>query len=485
MSITTWTRLALLATILAGGIAAVFGITHWSTTGKIGAGLALLAIFLLITYIQAKTHAARLRELTQAASRIAEGESSVRVRVWEGEELADIARSLNSVSGALRSRTSLYAAEQEQAGEILAVMADGVLVLDETGRIVRANATAAKLLDAPLEQSIGKRVVDVVRSFPAIELMAKALVAAEPLLEKLELPGPRYISVELVPLRESHPALEPDTTLSTTFSGYRGRQVLLILHDETSRVTTARVRRDFAANVSHELKTPLAGLKLLADTLQHAVVEDPVQAAHFAQRLSAEIGRLSDLVNDLLTLASLERRKAALPPDFRRVDMTLVARTVADEAHDRLARADLTFEFVADRPATVMGDEVQLSTVVKNLMDNAIRFTDVGGSVSMWVEVDENEHLVKLEVRDTGIGIPRNEQTRIFERFYRVDKARSRATGGTGLGLSIVKHIVEQHQGVIAMDSTLGVGSSFTVSLPLYQGPLVTDHPAPSTLSNN
>ena len=142
MSITTWTRLALLATILAGGIAAVFGITHWSTTGKIGAGLALLAIFLLITYIQAKTHAARLRELTQAASRIAEGESSVRVRVWEGEELADIARSLNSVSGALRSRTSLYAAEQEQAGEILAVMADGVLVLDETGRIVRASRSA-------------------------------------------------------------------------------------------------------------------------------------------------------------------------------------------------------------------------------------------------------------------------------------------------------------------------------------------------------
>ena len=478
MSTATWVRIALLGAALAVTEAVIFGLTRWPTWGKLTAGLVLFAAFLLITYALAGSYAVRLRELTRAASRLAEGDSAVHVRVREGEDLTDIARSLNTVAGVLRNRTSLYAAEQEQAGEILAVMADGVLVLDETGRIVRANATAARLLDAPLEERIGKRIVDVVRSFPAIELTAKALVADEPLLEKLELPGPRYVSVELVPLRESHPALESDTMLSTMPGGHRGRQVLLILHDETSRVTTARVRRDFAANVSHELKTPLAGLKLLADTLQHAVVEDPAQAVHFAERLSTEISRLSDLVNDLLTLASLERRRATLPADSRPVDLAQVTRRVAEEARERIARAELTLELAADRPAPVLGDAVQLATMVRNLLDNAIRFTDAGGTVAMRVEVNNAKRMVELEVRDTGLGIPRSEQSRIFERFYRVDKARSRATGGTGLGLSIVKHIVEQHQGLIMVESTLGVGSTFSAHLPLYQGGTATNRPA-------
>lgn len=472
MSLRVWGRTALFALLLAAGEAIIFGLSGWSPAGKVAAGSLLLVLFLLATYAAVASYSRRLHELTRAASRLAEGDSSVRVRARDTQELTDIARSLNTVAGALHTRTSLYAAEQEQAGEILAVMRDGVLVLDDTGRIVRANAAASRLLDAPLQESVGRRVVDVVRTFPALELVAKALTSDEPLLEKVEAPGPRYLSIDLIALREPHPLPRGDSTFadaSSPPSGHRGRQVLLILHDETTRVMTARMRRDFAANVSHELKTPLAGLKLLADTLQHAVVEEPEQAVRFAQRLSSEIGRLSDLVTDLLTLASLERSKAAPPPGAAPVDLARVAASVAAEEVERCRTKRLTLTLDLPAPAPVLGDELQLATLVRNLLDNAIRFTDEGGAIQLRVTTEMAPGMVALQVIDNGIGIPKNEQTRIFERFYRVDKARSRETGGTGLGLSIVKHIVEQHQGTITVESTLGLGSTFTALLPLYR----------------
>jgi two-component system sensor histidine kinase SenX3 len=238
---------------------------------------------------------------------------------------------------------------------------------------------------------------------------------------------------------------------------------VLIFRDETARRRADEVRRDFVANVSHELKTPLAGLSLLADTLQQAVHDDPEQAKRFAERAGNEVGRLTDLVTDLLVLSRLEERAPATI-DVQIVDLAEIATAVVDGLRLQSEAAQRTIEIDAATPVGMRGDSVHLTTLVRNLVENALRYNHPGGRV--WVRVRQEDGAALVVVRDDGLGIPREEQARIFERFYRVDKARSRETGGTGLGLSIVKHVAEIHGGRVEVESTVGVGSTFTVTLP-------------------
>ena len=233
--------------------------------------------------------------------------------------------------------------------------------------------------------------------------------------------------------------------------------------DELQRVN--KIRRDFVANVSHELKTPATSLRLLAESLEETIDEDPVQARLFAAQLKRETGRLSQLINDLLDLARLESQEGVenpAPVDVRSVLMTVLARMrrVARKKNitlqwKRFGRADLY---------TVNGDEAQLTSMFTNLVDNAVKYTQPGGRVEVTGGFEGSE--IVIRVSDTGIGIPEGKLPRIFERFYRVDKARSKETGGTGLGLSIVRHVAENHGGRVTVESTLGEGSTFTVYLP-------------------
>lgn len=434
---------------------------------KLSIAGAVVVVGIMALFATVRSHLHQVDSLTEVAKRIAEGDTSARARTDDNLELGALAASLNLVGDALRRKSSLYAAEQEQAEEILSVMADGVLVLDETCRIVRANGAASYLLRAPLQKYSGRRIVEAVRDFPAIELTTRALAAQESFEEKLELAGPRYLSAQVVPLREAGRGQDTaDDRGPAARGGRAARQVLFILHDETEAVVTERMRKDFAANVSHELKTPLAGLTLLADTLQHAISEDPAQAVNFAARLSAEIHRLSELVSDLLTLAGLEQTTTDSTRSFSRLDLASVAEEAVREVSGYAETQGLSLG-VATNPAPVYGDHVQLAAAIRNLLNNAIRFTDRGGAVL--VQVEGGPDTVQVSVQDNGIGIPRSQQSRIFERFYRVDKARSRETGGTGLGLSIVKHIVELHGGTVTVQSTVGVGSTFTIRLPAAQ----------------
>jgi two-component system sensor histidine kinase SenX3 len=270
----------------------------------------------------------------------------------------------------------------------------------------------------------------------------------------VELPGRRFVAVEVIPLH---------------LIGGRQGQTLFVLRDETARLAIDRIRRDFATNVSHELKTPLAGLSLLAGTLKHALREDPEQAAVFVDRLSAEIGRLTDLANDLLTLSRLEEPGTEVENAFALTDLARLARETTDELLPlaETKQQELTVEAVSKAP--VIGDEIALCTLIRNLLDNAIRYTEAGGHIAVQVRVDTDTSGRKwavLAVQDDGVGIPEAERSRIFERFYRVDKARSRETGGTGLGLSIVRHVAERHGGKVEVVSTLGSGSTFTVRIP-------------------
>ncbi len=233
--------------------------------------------------------------------------------------------------------------------------------------------------------------------------------------------------------------------------------------DELQRVN--KIRSDFVANVSHELKTPATSLKLLAESLEETIDEDPVQARLFAAQLKKETERLAHLITDLLDLARLESQESTEYPalvDVRSVLMVVLSRMRRVARKKNIALQWRRFGRAAQY--TVRGDETQLTSMFTNLVENAVKYTPPGGRIEVTGGMEGGE--VVVSIADTGIGIPEGKLSRIFERFYRVDKARSKATGGTGLGLSIVRHVAENHGGRVEVESTIGEGSVFTVRLP-------------------
>lgn len=226
-----------------------------------------------------------------------------------------------------------------------------------------------------------------------------------------------------------------------------------------------KIRRDFVANVSHELKTPATSLQLLAESLLETLEEDPEQARFFAEQLKSETDRMTHLITDLLDLARLESEEGipnSQPVDVRSVLMVVLARM---RQVARGKEIDLRWKRYGEASLyTMEGDETQLTSMFTNLVENAVKYTSAGGIVEVIGDTDGRE--ISVSVSDTGIGIPEDKLARLFERFYRVDKARSKQTGGTGLGLSIVRHIVEKHGGRVTVESVHGEGSTFTVYLP-------------------
>jgi two-component system, OmpR family, phosphate regulon sensor histidine kinase PhoR len=414
----------------------------------------LLLPTLAVSYFLTRSITSPVGKLGSMTAKVASGDLGYRTSVRRKDELGDLATSLNGMAEQLQNQFDQLATEKERLGQVLAAMSEGVIVVDDDGRLLRANPAAERILRTELENHINTSLVVRARAFPDRALAAKARQAGGPVTEIVELPGNRQLWVETVPLHAG--------------AGQQG-QVLFVIRDETARLATDRIRRDFATNVSHELKTPLAGLSLLAGTLKHALDEDPEQAAVFLDRLSAEVARLIDLTNDLLALSKLEEPGGPAHDSFVPTDLGRLAKETVSELLP-LAEAkqqEVKVDTVPD--AVVMGDEVALCTLIRNLLDNAIRYTEAGGHIAVRVKTETDRRgarVVILEVQDDGVGIPAADQRRVFERFYRVDKARSRETGGTGLGLSIVRHVAERHGGKVEVVSTLGSGSTFTVRLP-------------------
>jgi signal transduction histidine kinase len=319
---------------------------------------------------------------------------------------------------------------------VLDSMDEGVLLFDPGGRVRLANPAA--------ERSLGARPPAVGALFP-LDLRRAVTSAAEfgeAVIADVEVGTPsRSLRAEATPVASD-------------------RSVLLVLVDVTEAKRLDAVRRDFVTNASHELKTPAASIQAAAETIATAAIEDPGVVPRFAEQLEREAARLSRIVSDLLDLSRLESGSELF--DLVRLDAV-----VRDEA-ERFERAaeDAGIAITIDAPPSpaIRGSIRDLSLLVRNLVDNAIRYTKPGGRVD--VSVSTADERVALTVADTGIGIPARETARIFERFYRVDRARSRETGGTGLGLSIVRHVIENHGGTIDVRSELGRGSTFVVRLP-------------------
>ena len=371
----------------------------------LGITVALIAVFAVAGWLRSARTAQRLR--IAAAS----DEAELRSTLADAEERARI-----------REVT-------------LSTMADGILLVGADGRIAFANEAIDALLPATPAS------LDV--------LLPLALRTAIQ-----ERPG-EAASTSIV--------LEtgvPTRWLRATFTPAEAGATLVVIRDVTEQHRLEAVRRDFVANASHELKTPAATIQATAETLRQAAEDDPPAVARFASQLEREAVRLSRIVADLLDLSRLESGSAL--DDL--VSLGVTARDEMQRLEEAANRAGVSIRIATDGDRPVRGSQRDLALLVRNLIDNAVRASHEGGSVT--VEVSSEGHDVVLRVRDTGIGIPSRDILRIFERFYRVDRARSRETGGTGLGLAIVKHIVENHGGRVEVESELGSGSAFLVSLP-------------------
>ena len=361
------------------------------------------------------------------------------------DELAHLARSLNRMAERVEEQVTAKEAERRRLEEILDGMGEGVLVTGASGEPVFANPAFRELLALPAGVATGQ-LLELLRKPRVDELLRRALRGAAE-AEELAVAG-RTLALASRPLGVQ-------------------RGALLVVRDLSATERAARSRRDFVANVSHELKTPLAVIRGAAETLADHARHDPGAAAdepttRFAGRILEQSLRLQDLLEDLLTLARLESPEAAArrrPVDLRAV----VARAVELAAPLAEAR-EVSVATRLEEVSAIEGDEPALERLALNLLDNAVKYNRPGG----WVEVRlaPSGDAVVLEVADGGAGIPVEELPRVFERFYRVDKARGRAEGGSGLGLAIVKHVTENHGGRVEVESAPGAGSRFRVRLP-------------------
>lgn len=411
----------------------------------IAAVIALLLSIPLVWWVT-RRHAGRVRELEVAMARLGAGEIGVRARERPADEIGRLGRSINQMAGELKARLEALERERDEREQILAHMSDGVALVDHEGRVIHANQSMAAILGVPLPSAPRTPFQAFARS-PELEEMLRSARERDDVLElELRLWAPRRGLVRAT---------------ATRLHGAERGSVLLVLHDLSEAELLNRVRQDFVANVSHELKTPLTSVRGYAETLLEGGLEDATHREGFVRIIRDQATRLQSLVEDLLSLAELEHPDTRLR--LERFNLREAVERQAAILRDRARSSGLGLEILEGAPVPAIADRGRIEQVIANLLDNAVKYTERG---SVTVALGSHEGRAWCEVRDTGPGLSEEDRSRVFERFYRVDKARSRDRGGTGLGLSIVKHILALHDGEISVESTLGVGSTFRFELP-------------------
>jgi two-component system phosphate regulon sensor histidine kinase PhoR len=414
-------------------------------------------IALALSFWLARRLTRPLQELTAGAEKIAAGNYGYRVYDAARDEVGMLAREFNHMSVHLASQFAQLEEDRQQLRMILSGMEEGVVALDAEQNILFANERAAQLLGFGPPPATGRKLWEVVRRRSLQDIVARALSEPEPCKEEVNWNSPMVESLTM------HAARLP---------GSPPRGAVLVLHDTTELRRLERLRRDFVANVSHELKTPLAVIKACVETLLEGAIEDREHRGSFLTRIAEQSERLHALILDLLSLARIESGTEAFA--FEAVPLLPVVQACLERHRARAEGKTQLLEAAPPPPVdsepevAAWADEEAIHQILDNLVDNALKYTPPQGRICVrWRSVDGQ---VFLEVEDTGIGIPEQDLPRIFERFYRVDKARSRELGGTGLGLSIVKHLVQSMHGSIRATSRIGQGSTFSVQLPRAPG---------------
>ena len=357
-----------------------------------------------------------------------------------------LGQTLNRMAEELQKKIQTLSEDRAKTLAILSGMVEGVVVLDEKGRIVLTNVSFEKMFGLSGTDWIGRYHYERLRHHPLNTLVEEVLQTGKPLS--------REIRIEASP--------RPHLQVQASVTKGAHRSVVLVFHDITEIKRLERTRKDFVANVSHELRTPLAAIKGYLETLAEEGVDNPEQTKEFLEISKKHADRMENIVRDLLQLSRIESgldpiRPAHIPLREAVEKNLLLLKPLAEKKGQTLS--------VALPPgAALRADPEKLNQVLINLLDNAVKYTPEGGKID--IRASEDEAQVTLEIQDNGVGVPKEDIHRIFERFYRVDRTRSRELGGTGLGLSIVKHIMEAHGGTVSVESEIGKGSRFILVFP-------------------
>jgi two-component system phosphate regulon sensor histidine kinase PhoR len=405
----------------------------------IGAGLSLAFGYMVFAAVSRP-----LRKLAKASDRLAFGDLESEVPVVGDRDLATVGSSLNAMARNLRVKMQQLEADKHRTEGIIAAMSSGVVVFDLDARVVLANASIQMLLD--LHTDPARRIPMELVRHPSIEdAVRTALKGLDAPAIEVTAGRERVLLAKAAPVR----ALNGEVEL-----------VVMVFHDLTEVRRLEKMRRDFVANVSHEFKTPLTSIRGYAETLLDINPDDPAVAKEFFEAILRNATLLQTLVDDLLVLANLERE---VPVAKDRFDVTELIEQVIRSKQHLLTSKDIHTE-IHSSSIEVEADRARLMRAVSNLVDNAIHYNRQGGKLRVSASLIGNQ--LRIDVEDTGDGIPAAELGRVFERFYRVDKSRTRESGGTGLGLAIARHAVESQGGTISVSSKLGSGSTFTILLP-------------------
>ena len=413
-----------------------------AVTAIAAVGASIVAIILARTL--SRPTARSMQSATDSARRFAEGDLEHRLEPSSLDEGQDLANAFNRMAEAAHKMVRDLESEQGLLETAMDTMADGVIVLDTENRVRLTNRAAEWFADADRQDSLGRPLSEVVRDHELLQLAARSAETRQiQQAEIMLLYQRRFLNV-----------------IATPISGERGEGVLLTLQDVTQLRQVETTRREFVSNVSHELRSPLASVRAMVETLESGALENREVALDFLSRIDSDIKRMTTIVDELLELSRLESGQMPIhlaPLSIDEVAGEIVARFKGTAA---AAGVKMGMDFPPDLPY-VMAEAGKLDQILTNLLENALRFTPEGGRVD--VSASTCQRWVKLTVSDTGVGIPSEHLPHVFERFYKVD--RSRRDGGTGLGLAIAKHLVQAHGGDITVSSAEGQGSSFNLTL--------------------
>jgi two-component system phosphate regulon sensor histidine kinase PhoR len=431
--------------------------------GGAAAGVVLL-LAAAVSYSVSRRISQPLEEVRLGATRFARGELDRKLSVIDSNEVGGLAEAMNSMAAQLDERIATIIRERNEKEAILGSMVEAVLAVDRNERIIHLNLAAARLLDTTREGAQGRLVHEVVRNPDLLQFVARTLVSRGAVEGELIL----HLGEEERCLQtRGTRLLGPDAPDGGTRAGDEPAHIggLIVFNDITRLRRLETVRRDFVANVSHELRTPITSIKGFVETLQDGALTDVEQTRRFLEIVNRQADRLNAIINDLLSLSRIEREIEGGEVQVRVQPLRSILDSAVETCGHQAREKEITLRVHCEDHVECAVNAPLLEQAVVNLLSNAIKYSDVGSLVEIGVEPEEDA-AVSVYVRDQGCGIGKDHLPRIFERFYRVDKARSRKLGGTGLGLSIVKNIAVAHGGCVSVESELGVGSTFTMLLP-------------------
>ncbi|MFA5062612.1 MAG: ATP-binding protein [Candidatus Omnitrophota bacterium] len=409
--------------------------------------LLALGFAFVLGYIVTTRITRPINRIIQVSRKFSEGDFTHRIINHSKDEIGELSFTLNKMAQDLEDKIREIRQQNQELSAIFNSMIEGIIVVDKTSRIVSVNPAIEKIFGILNADAQGKTFLEAVRNNEISEIINNVLTQGKSLSVEvtLVLPGHRIFEVNAVPIFEND-----------SVNG-----CLVVIHDITEIRRLETIRRDFVANVSHELKTPLTSIKGFVETLLEGALDDKENNRNFLKIIQNHAERLNSLVNDLLSLSYLESKNISL--EINDVNLSRVADEVILGFGSQLRKKRIEVVNGLAPDILVKADEERIKQVFTNLIDNALKFNREKGAIKIYSE--EFNGKIRVIVEDSGIGIPEKDIPRIFERFYRVDKARSRELGGTGLGLSIVKHIVELHGGMVGVESSEGSGSRFFFTL--------------------